>query len=242
MCDEHRCYKDKVIRINSKKMKKHLFARPSVELARLWPSFFNISVMRRLNKIQLSPEQLKVIYTTIKTKAPCKFLVFGLGNDSVFWSRLNRDGITIFLEDNEDWFQKMTKRSKDITAYLVNYNTRRKDWKMLIENPSLLNMTLSNDIENEEWDVILVDAPAGWNSQKPGRMKSIFLSSRLIKNSGDIFVHDCNRKVEDIYCNIFLKKENLKTEIKAPLGYLRHYHIITPPYHFSATPLCHDEI
>jgi len=170
-------------------------------------------------------EQLKVISTTVKEKAPCKLLIFGLGNDSVFWSKLNRGGITIFFEDNKNWFQKITKRSKNLTAFLVNYNTKRSDWKMLLESPSLLDMTLPDTVEKEEWDVILVDAPEGLSDQNSGRMKSIFLSSRLVRNLGDIFVHDCDREVEDIYCNNFLKKENLKIEIKGPTGLLRHYHL-----------------
>jgi glucuronoxylan 4-O-methyltransferase len=208
-----------------KKITKYFFARPSIELARIWPLHLNISVMRRLNEIQLSAEQLKVIVITVKAKAPCKLLIFGLGNDSVFWLKLNRGGVTIFLENNNDWFQKITKRSKDLIVFLVNYNTQRNDWKLLLESPSLLDMTLPNNVAKEEWDVIFVDAPEGWNDQTSGRMKSIYLSSKLVKNSGDIFVHDCNREVEDIYCNKFLKKENLKKEIKAPSGFLRHYHI-----------------
>jgi len=157
-------------------------------------------------------------------------LVFGLGNDSFFWSSLNRKGITVFLEDDTEWFQKIIKKSKNIKAFLVSYNTQRKDWKTMLENKSLLEMTLPNDVEKEAWDVILVDAPAGWNDESPGRMKSIFLSSKLIKNSGDIFVHDCDREVEDIYCDKFLQKENLKAEIKAPIGLLRHYHIMNRPF------------
>lgn len=208
-----------------KEIVKYLLARPSIKLTRFWPSYFNISVMRKLNEIQLSTEQLKVICATIKRKAPCKLLVFGLGNDSVFWSSFNRGGVTVFLEDNKDWFQEIIKSSKDIKAFLINYDTKRKDWKTFLEDTSLLNMTLPNDVEKEEWDVILVDAPVGRYDQNPGRMKSIFLSSRLVKNSGDIFVHDCNREVEDIYCNKFLGKENLKMEIRAPIGFLRHYHI-----------------
>jgi len=204
---------------------KYLLTRPSIKLTVVWPSHFTISVMKRFNEIQLSTEQLKVICATIKRKAPCKLLVFGLGNDSVFWSGLNRDGVTVFLEHNRDWFQKIIKRSKNMKAFLISYDTNRKDWKMFLEDTSLLNMTLPNDVEKEEWDVILVDAPGGGNDQAPGRMKSIFLSSRLIKDSGDIFVHDCDREVEDIYCNKFLGKENLETEIRAPIGVLRHYHI-----------------
>ena len=211
-----------------KKIIKHLFAWPSIELARLWPSHLNLSVMRKLNRIQLNVDQLTVISKTIKEKAPCKLLIFGLGNDSVFWSKLNRGGVTTFLEDNKNWYQRITKRSKGLTAFLVNYNTKRSDWKMLLESPSLLDMTLPNDVEKEEWDVILVDAPKGWNAQTPGRMKSIFLSSRLVKSSGDIFIHDCNREVEDTYCDIFLNKENLKLEIKSSKAFLRHYHMINP--------------
>lgn len=170
--------------------------------------------------------QLKVICATIKRKTPCKLLVFGLGNDSSLWSSLNRNGITVFLEDNIEWFQKIIKKSKNIKAFLVSYDTQRKDWQTMLENKSLLEMTLPDDVEKEAWDVILVDAPAGWNNESPGRMKSIFLSSKLIQNSGDIFVHDCNREVEKIYCDKFLQKENLRLEIKAPIGFLRHYRII----------------
>jgi glucuronoxylan 4-O-methyltransferase len=208
-----------------KEIMKYLLAQLSIKLTRFWPSHLNISIMRKLNGIQLSTEQLKVICATIKRKAPCKLLVFGLGNDSLLWASINRGGVTVFLEDDKDWFQRITKRSKDIKAFLINYDTKRKDWKMFLEDTSLLNMTLPNDLGKEEWEVIFVDAPAGWNDENPGRMKSIFLSSKLVKNTGDIFVHDCNREVEDIYCNKFLEKNNLEMEIRAPIGFLRHYHI-----------------
>jgi len=202
-----------------------IFARPSIKLATLWPSYHAISIMRKLYEIQLSTEQLKIIATTVRRKAPCNLLIFGLGNDSEFWANLNQGGVTIFIEDNQVWFQKVSRKSKQLICYLVNYNTQRKDWRMLLESPSRLSMVLPDDVEKTEWDIILVDAPAGWNEQTPGRMKSIFNSARLIKVAGDIFVHDCNREIENIYCNTFLKKENLKTEINAPMGLLRHYHI-----------------
>ena len=56
----------------------------------------------------------------------------------------------------------------------------------------------------------------------PGRMKSIYQSSRLISDSGDVFVHDCDRPVEIAYCDRFLKEENLRAEVQK----LRHYHMI----------------
>jgi hypothetical protein len=211
------------------KITKYLGARPSIELARLWPSHLTLSVMRKLNEIHLRTGLLQVITLTVKHKAPCNLLIFGLGNDSVFWSRLNRGGVTIFLEDNLHWFQKITKKSKNLTAFLVNYHTKRSDWQMLLESPSLLDMPLPNNVEKEKWDIILVDAPEGVSDQSPGRMKSIYLSSRLVKDAGDIFIHDCQRKVEDIYSNKFIKKENLAREIQSPGGFLRHYHITHRP-------------
>jgi hypothetical protein len=204
---------------------KHFFTLPSIEFASRWPSYLFISAMRILNKIQLSTAQLKAISIIVKEKASCRLLIFGVGNDSVFWSKINKDGVTIFFENNNNWYQSINTMAKGLTVFLIDYNTKRSDWKMFLDSPSLLDMTLPSNVETEKWDVILVDGPNGQNDQSTGRMKSIFLSSRLIKDSGDIFVHDCNREVEDIYCNRFLKKENLKIEIKAPVGCLRHYHI-----------------
>ena len=204
---------------------KRILVRSSIELVRIWPSHLALSLVRRLNGIQLTAEQLKAISTTIKDKAPCKLLVFGLGNDSVFWHSLNRGGITIFMEDSDDWFHRITKSSKELMAFLIKYNTRLTDWKILLESPSLLEMDLPDQVNEEDWDIILVDAPAGFKDQTPGRMKSIYYSSKLIKKSGDVFVHDCDREVENVYCNRFLKKENLKIEIKGIGAFLRHYHI-----------------
>lgn len=209
-----------------KKIRNQLFGPLSIDLAIIWPSRFYIWMMRRYNRIQLSIQQLQLILLTIKKRRPCKLFVFGLGNDSLLWSKLNQGGKTVFLEDNKVWLDKVTKKLKRIEAFHVDYNTRREDWKKFLESPSLLEMTLPNNLEKKEWDVVLVDAPAGKDDNSPGRMKSIFLSSRLINNSGDVFVHDCNREIEDIYSNHFLKKENLRSEIKASVGILRHYNII----------------
>lgn len=203
--------------------------RWTVALAVSRPTDFHIALMRRMNNILLSTEQLKIISETIRRRTPCKLLIFGLGNDSLFWSRLNRGGLTVFIEDNQDWFEKITRISSAIKAFLVHYDTQRKDWKTFLENTSLLNMMLPDEIEKEKWDVILIDGPSGWKDHEPGRMKSIFLASRFIGKSGDVLVHDCDREVEDAFCNQFLGKENLKMENRAPQGFLRHYHITHDP-------------
>ncbi|MDD3732198.1 MAG: hypothetical protein PHU88_07485 [candidate division Zixibacteria bacterium] len=197
---------------------------PSIKLARLWPVLPLVALVRLLNGIQMSPRQLHHIMKTITGKSPCRLLVFGVGNDSIFWSLINRGGKTLFLEDNPVWFEKITGRSPGITACLVDYATRRKDWKELLETPARLEFSLPPMVGGQDWDIIVVDAPAGYDDNTPGRMKSIYMASKLVKKSGDVFVHDCNREIEDIYCNNFLGKDNLEREIKARIGNLRHYH------------------
>lgn len=202
----------------------------SIKKACELPSLDNISEMKKANNIILSPKQLKLISKTILSKKKCKLLVFGLGNDSEYWNKLNKEGLTVFLEDNEKWMDKITSNIKDIKAYKVDYKTKRKNWKELLNSPDLFEMNLPEDVSNNKWDVILVDAPEGWSDSKPGRMKSIFLSSKLINYKGDVFVHDCNRQVENIYSNKFLKERNLNKEIKSIFGNLRHYQMQSSPF------------
>ncbi|MGH7885770.1 MAG: hypothetical protein ACRENO_08765, partial [Thermodesulfobacteriota bacterium] len=154
-----------------------LFSRLSIELAAIYKSDFTIFLIKRVNGIQLSCEQIKIISRIIKNTKPSNLLVFGVGHDSEFWYKINKGGLTIFLEDNKNWLEKITRKSKGIKVFHVNYNSKRKDWKTFLESPSLLKMNLPDEVQNQKWDIILVDGPAAFNDQKPGRMKSIFLSS-----------------------------------------------------------------
>lgn len=204
---------------------KRFLAIPLITFARKHPSSFRIFLMKKINGIQLSTSQLLLITKTIlKTKNPL-FLVFGLGNDSLFWHHINLNGKTVFLEDNNFWLQTVTSRNKELTAYNVNYNTKREQWQTLLSNPDSLQMNLHEKIHNNKWDIILVDAPAGYADGTPGRMQSIYMSRKLVKPGMHVFVHDCNRQVEDIYSLQFLNKENLEEEIQAPIGNLRHFRI-----------------
>jgi len=210
---------------------RRLLLRSSLELSSLWPTRPAIAVMRKLHGVQLTTAQLSAVAAAVRKRARCKLLVFGLGNDSLFWLGLNQGGVTVFLEDNLEWFHRITKRSKKITAFMVKYDTRLCDWRSLIESPASLNMALPRQVTDVSWDVVLVDAPEGWRARSPGRMKSIYLTSRLVSEPADVFVHDCNRVIEDAHCSKYLGEENLVAEIRAPVGYLRHYHITTrsPP-------------
>ncbi len=202
---------------------KKFLALPSINFARRWPSLLSIFIMKKINGIQLSTSQLLLITKTIISQKNCSLLIFGLGNDSLFWHHINNQGNTLFLEDNNFWLEKVTARNREIKAININYNTKRKQWRYLLENPKLLEIDLPAEIKNEKWDIILVDAPAGYADDTPGRMMSIYISHKLVKPGKHVFVHDCNREVEDIYSLKFLGKENLKQEIRASIGYLRHF-------------------
>jgi glucuronoxylan 4-O-methyltransferase len=190
----------------------------------LWRTTGKLNYLKLLRKrfgIQLTAEQIAVILTHIRKRKGCNLLIFGLGNDSLLWLMANRQGQTIFIEDNPRWLNKVKSQYSEISALLVSYQTKLRDWKEFLDKPEQLELDLSPDILNTKWDIILVDAPAGYYKRAPGRMKSIYMASQLANEGGDIFVHDCHRKVEQIYCDTFLSPDNLVNEI----AHLRHYRL-----------------
>lgn len=179
--------------------------------------------MRRLTGTQVTVEQMIAIRNAIKEKSNAKVMVFGVGNDSRFWMNSNLGGRTVFIEDDEFWLKKIQKQIDGIEAYQVSYDTKVEQASDLLNQPNKLVMELPNKLSEENWDVIFVDAPTGWGEGTVGRMKSIYTAASLMKN-GHVFVHDCNREVEILYCDKFLRPENFVQEIKATdSGYLRHY-------------------
>ena len=59
--------------------------------------------------IQLKPAEIIKIIQAISKFDQCKMLVFGLGNDSPFWCSANGKGRTVFLEDFQPWYDKVTE-------------------------------------------------------------------------------------------------------------------------------------
>lgn len=191
----------------------------SRRLCATFPKPATIRLMRHLNGIHLSSTELEPIVKSIKKRRPCSLLVFGLGNDSQFWVQINEGGKTIFIEDQEHWYQVITQRDPRVNAYLVNFQTKRSQWRDLLDKPELLKMTLPQEIVLTCWDIILVDGPNGFDDENPGRMKSIYLASRLPSKTAEIFVHDCDRPLEQAYCDKYLQSAHLVSEV----GKLRHY-------------------
>jgi hypothetical protein len=194
-------------------------AKPAVALCAYRPCAASIQAVRALNGIQLSTNELGAIVRAVKGKAPCTFLVFGLGNDSKLWLTMNRGGTTVFLEDDPEWFRISTAADRRIQAYLIDYHSQRAQWQQLLDSASVFDLVLPAAVAGTRWDVVLVDAPGGNADSLPGRMKSIAAASRLVKDDGDVFVHDCDRQVERVYCDRFLRETNFVTQVDR----LRHY-------------------
>ena len=101
---------------------------------------------------------------------------------------------------------------------------------MLLEqyknNDNNLTLNLPNDVRDIEWDIILVDAPAGYGKDVPCRMKSIYEAYNMSNNRNgvDILVHDAERKIETMYSDYFYKDYDLLTVIDdGKHGVLKHF-------------------
>lgn len=158
--------------------------------------------------IQLRPaEVIKIVHATRKF-GECKMLVFGLGNDSPFWCEINHGGRTVFLEDFQPWFDKITGQFPKIEAYPISYPCNITQWEELLDQPERLKVDLPEEVSASCWDVILVDGPRGHKflEEIPGRMSSIYTASLLVGKGGYVFVHDAERKVEKAYAAKYLDK------------------------------------
>lgn len=163
-------------------------------------------------QFQLRMEELYPIVSKIRERRGCALLVFGCGNDSLFWAKVNRGGTTVFLEDNQEWIARAAVAAA--TVHQVSYGTKLADWLDLLDNPSKLKMDLPAEVGSRRWDVIIVDGPSGYDDTQPGRMKSIYAASRLVAQGGCVFVHDCERPAERAFATRFLGDHRLFLEAK----------------------------
>jgi glucuronoxylan 4-O-methyltransferase len=167
-----------------------------------------------LADVQLEAQELDPIIAAIRKRPGCALLVFGCGRDSFFWERVNRGGTTAFLEDNPEWAADARAKLATATVHVVEYGTRVSEWRRLLDDPSARAMDLPAEIGSRRWDVILVDGPAGYDDKQPGRMKSIDAASCLVAPGGCVFVHDCERPVEQAFTSRCLGDDRVFLEVK----------------------------
>ena len=159
---------------------------------------------------------MRPIVEAIQSIPGCSLLVFGCGNDSAFWERVNKEGTTLFLEDDPGWASEIGSRLKHAQVCLVEYGTELDQWESLLQRPESLALDLPEELAGQRFDVIVVDGPAGHDRHleltgnvAPGRMQSIYMASQLVAPGGYVFVHDCDRPVEQRYATEFLGAQRL---------------------------------
>jgi uncharacterized protein (TIGR01627 family) len=172
-----------------------------------------------LTNVQLDAAELRPIIDAIRRRPGCRLLVFGCGNDSPFWEKINRGGTTVFLEDDPRWVAAAKTALTTATVHAVQYGTTLAEWRRLLDRPSKLAMELPGEVRSRRWDVILVDGPAGFALHTPGRMKSIYAASQLVAPGGHVFVHDSQRPVERTFASRYLGDSRLFIEARKLKGY-----------------------
>ena len=112
----------------------------------------------------LSSSQLGLVASSIKgvqhqLGRPANVLVFGVGDDSPTWKKLNCDGKTVFLDNNADWIRETQSKHPGLDIRQVEYTGSMHHSEGFYSNPWL--MTLPKDVTSNCWDVVYVDSPAG---------------------------------------------------------------------------------
>ena len=78
--------------------------------------------------LNVTPQQtfseISVTSRVLQKKAPCNFLVFGLGHDSLMWTALNHGGRTVFLEEDKSWMERIKQKFPSVESYYVVYDTK----------------------------------------------------------------------------------------------------------------------
>ncbi|CAL4896553.1 unnamed protein product [Urochloa decumbens] len=216
---------------------------------------------------QLTRAELSLAARALTTSraAPRNLLVFGLGRDTALWAALNHGagGRTVFLEEDASWIDAARAAHPPglgLEAYHVAYDTVLADAGELLllrDDPAcvaqpdlaaaiaascgLVPKGLPAAFSEVEWDVILVDAPTGYDPSRPGRMGAIYAAgmaarARRAGATTDVLVHDVDRPVEDMFSRAFLCEAYAVEEV----GKLRRF--VVPSHRGDAvTPFCPPE-
>nr|GMD96792.1 probable methyltransferase At1g27930 [Ipomoea batatas] len=196
---------------------------------------------------QQNMDEIRISFDVLRDRSPCNFLVFGLGHDSLMWSSLNPRGNTLFLEEDPKWVETVIGSAPYLKARTVNYRTQLSQSDELIrhlhQEPDCspkksfirgnhrcrlaLDM-LPAEVYDNEWDLIMVDAPRGWFPEAPGRMSAIYSAAVMARNRKGpgvthVFLHDVDRPVERTWAERLLCRKYLVKEA----GRLWHFEI--PP-------------
>lgn len=169
----------------------------------------------------MSFSQYLAIANAIEKRRPVNLLVFGLGFDSLVWNDLNRDGKTVFLEDDEEWIYKF--RNSNLEIFHIVYNTKVENHEKYGFDHKNLEVDLNRELKEVAWDVIVVDAPLGHQPPRPwkgpGRMSSLFMAKKLSSSATLIIVDDFGRDIEKRYATEYFGEENISQLVGDKLAF-----------------------
>lgn len=184
---------------------------------------FDLSPMMQQSQTQVTVTVAE-IERVQRQRARCNLLVFGVGFDTAFWMQMNSHGVTVFLEDNVEWLDSVQTKVPNATIYSVSYTTELgMDDEAYLEPSSWpqLQMGLPSVVLETEWDIVIVDGPAGYKNGDPGRIQSLYTAATLYRPFDALtVVDDCDRWLERTYADLFLGAHRLFLTVSRPMRFV----------------------
>lgn len=144
----------------------------------------------------------------VQTTPSCRLLVFGVGRDSVAWRKLNHGNLTLFLENNTEWIDRIGKEIGKEHIIALTYQQTFEDWERTDFAADQVTLpVLESSPFNGEWDCVFVDAPWGPTF---GRHQSTYAAIKSVRPGGIVGLHDCEREREQIVCRTLLEGNGFK--------------------------------
>lgn len=164
--------------------------------------------------IQFSGHQILVIAQALRSRGrPASLLVFGVGNDSEMWARINTAGRTVFLENNGEWLALAREKWPALEIHKLSYRGWTVATSLPVDPARLAAAKLPDVVAATPWDVIVVDSPKGSGPGRPGRAVSIYWASLAATPETDVFIDDANREVEATYAAHFFGR---RRQVRVP--------------------------
>jgi hypothetical protein len=161
-------------------------------------------------KIQIHKNVIDDVFQQFTEKT--KMLVFGLGYDSRMWYEGNHKN-TFFVENKDEYIQLNIKNIPQENIIKYDYKTT------CASSPKLTDEQIANFIIPEKllqegpFDIIIIDGPEGYTSQKPGRLIPCYWATLLSKPGTIVYVDDSSRPLETFCIKKFFK-DKVQTEFK----------------------------
>ncbi|KAJ1256432.1 hypothetical protein BS78_K026000 [Paspalum vaginatum] len=203
----------------------------------------------------LAAKELALLRSLVAERAPCRMLVFGLSPQLLALAKLNT-GATAFVTDSAEDADAARRAllsgsgrrgsADSVAVHRVRYRDAAAEaWPLLwrargspaCRRPTgtvresgcpLALTSLSREVLDARWDVVVVDGPSGAAPEEPGRMGAIYTAAALARAAAggggapvDVAVHDVDRTIERWYAWEYLCDDNLV----AAKGRLWHFRV-----------------